>query len=216
MAIAARLVQDDLAIMFERSDGQYYLLAGSILVPGFWQLSKKFGMPLSEIHTSGNVPHFAEKLERGMMNFFRRVLPANPIVRHNYFFQVDNNLAWSTSLGSEDPPEAKGQHSSWADSHVENDARKLYFRSERQTLRRLPRTGGVVFTIRTYFEPIVKIAQEKGVPGRLASAIRSWGEETSRYKGKEKYEKALLDYLDEEHRKQVEKGEAESEKTYPF
>jgi len=51
MALAARLVQDDLAIMFEREDGGYYLLAGAILLAGFWRLEDKFGMALSEIHT---------------------------------------------------------------------------------------------------------------------------------------------------------------------
>ena len=34
--MCARLVQDDLAIMFEKADGQYYLLAGAILLAGFW------------------------------------------------------------------------------------------------------------------------------------------------------------------------------------
>jgi alpha-1,2-mannosyltransferase len=64
MAMAGRMVQDDLAIMMERPDGQYYLLAGSILLAGFWRLEDKFGMPLSEIHTSGDVPGFKEKLEK--------------------------------------------------------------------------------------------------------------------------------------------------------
>ena len=53
MQMAARMVQDDLAIMFERPDGQYYLLAGAVLLAGFWRLEDKFGMPLAEIHTSG-------------------------------------------------------------------------------------------------------------------------------------------------------------------
>lgn len=81
MQIAARMVQDDLAIMFEREDGQYYLLAGAILLAGFWKLEDKWGMPLSEIHTSGDVPGFKEKLEKGMMNFFRRVKPDGPVQR---------------------------------------------------------------------------------------------------------------------------------------
>jgi len=51
MCMAARMTQDDLAIMFEREDGQYYLLAGAILLAGFWRLEDKLGMPLSEIHT---------------------------------------------------------------------------------------------------------------------------------------------------------------------
>lgn len=102
MAIAARLIQDDIAIMFERPDGQYYLLAGCILLAGFWRLDDKFGMPLSEIHTSGDVPGFKTKLEKGMMNFFRRVQPQSPVLRNNYFVQVDDGLAWSRSIGSED------------------------------------------------------------------------------------------------------------------
>jgi alpha-1,2-mannosyltransferase len=75
MQLCARLVQDDLAIMFEKPDGQYYLLAGAILLAGFWRLEDKFGMPLSDIHTSGDVPGFKAKLEKGMMSFFRRGLP---------------------------------------------------------------------------------------------------------------------------------------------
>ena len=73
-------------------------------------------------------------------------------------------------------------------------------------MRRLPRSGGVVFTIRTYFHPITEIAEEPYVPGRLASAIRSWGDDVSRYKGKERYQDVLLDYLDRKHAEQVANG----------
>lgn len=44
------------------------------------------------------------------------------------------------------------------------------------------------------------------MPGRLASAIRSWGEDVSRYKGKEKYGDVLLAYLDKMHEEQVKEG----------
>lgn len=87
-------------------------------------------------------------------------------------------------------------------------------------MRRLPRSGGVVFTIRTYFHPITEVAEEPYVPGRLASAIRSWGDDVSRYKGKERYEEVLLEYLDRKHQEQVEAGldlEKEDEvRSYPF
>lgn len=82
------MVQDDLAIMFEKEDGQYYLQAGAILLAGFWRLEDKWGLPLSEIHTSGDVPGFKTKLERGMMNFFRRVQPNGPVQRVSLFFLV--------------------------------------------------------------------------------------------------------------------------------
>lgn len=215
MQLAARTIQDDLALMIERPDGQYYLLAGSILLAGFWRLEDKFGMPLSEIHTSGDVPGYKTKLEKGMMNFFRRLQPHAPVLRNNYFIQVDDNLAWSHSIGSED---AEGI--GWATAHKSQIVDEHWFRSERQSLRRLPRTGAVAFTIRTYFVRVTEICSEPYVPGRLASAVRSWGDDVSRYKGRERYGDVLLEYLDGKHREQVQAGldvEAEEDvRAYPF
>lgn len=58
------------------------------------------------------------------------------------------------------------------------------------------------------------------MPGRLASAVRSWGDDVSKYKGKERYQDVLLEYLDGRHREQVEAGlEVEKEeeaRAYPF
>lgn len=215
MTTCARLIQDDLALMFEKPDGEYYLLAGAILLAGFWRLEDKFGMRLSEIHTSGDVPGFKTKLEKGMMNFFRRIRPEDPVLRNNYFIQVDDELAWSHSIGSEDAAVV-----SWNTAQKNKAIEHHYFRSERQSLRRLPRSGAVVFTIRTYFEPITEIVKEPYVPGRLASAIRSWDADVARYKGREKYEEVLLEYLDKKHAEQVAAGldlDREDEvRSYPF
>ncbi|KAI0380693.1 mannosyl transferase [Hypomontagnella monticulosa] len=215
MQMCARLVQDDLALMLERPDSQYYLAAGAILLPGFWRLEDKYGMALSEIHTSGDVPQFKEKLEKGMLNFFRRLKPEEMVARNNYFLQVDDELGWSWSIGSEDAPEV-----SWNTAEKNRAIENHYFRSERQTLRRLPRTGAVVFTIRTYFHPITDIAKEDYVPGRLASAVRSWGDDVSRYKGKDKYGEVLLEYLDKKHEEQVARGlelsKEDEVRAYPY
>ena len=201
MRTCARLVQDDLAIMIERADGQYYLLAGAVVLPGFWRLVDKYGMGLPEIHTSGHVPQFREKLEKGMTNFFRRLRPEEMVARNNYFFQVDDELGWSWSIGPVD-----GGEVNWDTAETARAIQHHKFRSERQTLRRLPKTGAVVFTIRTYFLPVTEIAEEDYVPGRLASAIRSWGEDVSDYKGKEKYADVLLAYLDKKHEEQLARG----------
>lgn len=201
MQLCARLIQDDLAIMFEGEDGQYYLRAAAILLAGFWRLEDKWGMPLSEIHTSGDVPGFKQKLEKGMMNFFRRVKPDGPVLRNNYFLQVDDDLAWSQSIGSED-----SEGIGWFTAEKNKAIEHHYFRSERQSLRRLPRSGGVVFTIRTYFHPITEIAEEPYVPGRLADAVRSWGDDVAKYKGRDRYGEVLLDYLDKKHEEQLANG----------
>jgi alpha-1,2-mannosyltransferase len=161
------------------------------------------------------VPHFKEKLEKGMMNFFRRVQPEGPVLRNNYFFQVDDDLAWSASIGDEDS-EGVG----WVTSEKNKAIEHHYYRSERQSLRRLPRSGGVVFTIRTYFHPVTEIAQEPYVPGRLASAVRSFTDPVAQYKGKEKYGEVLLEYLDRKHKEQLSNGldlsKEEEVRSYPW
>jgi alpha-1,2-mannosyltransferase len=141
--------------------------------------------------------------------------PEEPVLRNNYFIQVDDSLAWSHSIGSED-----AETVSWNTAMKNKAIEHHFFRSERQSLRRLPKSGAVVFTIRTYFEPITEIVKEPYVPGRLASAIRSWGDDVSRYKGKQKYEEVLLEYLDQKHEEQVANGlEVEKEddiRAYPL
>ncbi|KAK2025743.1 hypothetical protein LX32DRAFT_702752 [Colletotrichum zoysiae] len=215
MAIAAKLVQDDLAIMMERPDGKYYFLAGAILLAGFWRLRDKLGMSLEEIHTSGDVPHYKEKLHNGMASFFKRLRCDQIYSRNNYFIQLDDSLPWSWSIGEEDSPVV-----SWSTAEKDKAIEHHYFRSERQSLRRLPKTRAIVFTIRTYFHPITELASEDYVPGRLASAIRSWDEKVADYKGRETFGEVLLEYLDNEHQKQLDRGlelEKEDEiRKYPW
>ncbi|KAI0773761.1 hypothetical protein C8Q74DRAFT_779907 [Fomes fomentarius] len=94
----------------------------------------------------------------------------------------------------------------------------LRLRTERQTLRRLPRTGAIVFGIRVYQTRLEELVREPGVPGRIASAIRSWPEDVARYKARGAYE-SILPYLDRCHADQVEKGvisEDDKRQNFPF
>jgi hypothetical protein len=197
---------------------------------GFWRMSDKIGMPLDEIHVSGNVPqcgHFVvhnartwghlcylcpgkEKLEMSMERFFKRMPLDKPVIRNNYFMQIikptqpDNRearldaeeatmsevdpeeLGWSESTNGREEDFVHGHgHSAKPASYLA--ASTLRLRSERQTLRRLPRTGGIVFGIRTYLFKVEELAQERGVAGRLASAVRSWPDDVAVYKGQKMY-----------------------------
>lgn len=53
---------------------------------------------------------------------------------------------------------------------------------------------------------MAQITQENYVPGRLASAVRSWDDKVSEYKGREKYGDILLEYLDQKHEEQLQRG----------
>jgi len=147
-----------------------------------------------------------------MERYFQKMTPQHSIVRYNYFIQTDGELAWSSSIGHEDTFGI-----GWENAKPNPPIENIHFRSERQTLRRLPRTGALLFTIRPYFIPVVEIAEEPGVPERLASAIRSWPDDVARYKGKQAYGDVILKYLDEKHQQQCDQGiETDNTKSYPY
>jgi hypothetical protein len=144
-----------------------------------------------------------------MSRFFRRLPLDKPVVRNNYSFQVvaprahadpldPDELSWAgTMKGDEDAALSKPGFLRGAsddgtisvntevDGDVDDvgdvDPACVRLRVERQTLRRLPRSGAIVFTIRVYLTTLEQLVQEPDVPGRLASAIRSWPEDVARY-----------------------------------
>lgn len=213
MVMAAKMVQDDLAIMIEGTDGQYYLKAGAIILPGFWRFKDKVGLPLNAIHTTGDVPKYQEKLQTGMSKFFTRLTCEKPVVRNNYFIQTDSDLGWSSSIGDENSDVV-----GWYTAPEAATIDQLYFRSERQSLRRLPKTGAVVFTIRTYFLPITEMCEEPYIPRRLLDGIESWTDDVREYRGYEKFKDVILPYLKEKAAEQEKRGfTIESEpNVYPY
>ncbi|KAF4458699.1 hypothetical protein FALBO_14559 [Fusarium albosuccineum] len=231
LTIAAKLVQDDLIVMVQNeggsfahcswrfnanpSDGQYHLDAGAVCLPGFWRLREKFRMSLDTLHIEAKVPHYQAKLQKSMNRFFKTMTPERAVIRNNFFIQLDDGLHWSHRMGDQDSNEV----ASWATANdVGLTIDDLYFRSERQSLRRLPRSNALLFTVRAYFEPITTIAKEPHVPGRLAEAIEQWDEPTSTYKGKHHWAGILLPYLHEQDQIQKDSGllEKMAEANYPF
>ncbi|GAA6037822.1 hypothetical protein JCM8097_005056 [Rhodosporidiobolus ruineniae] len=236
MAIAGQLTQDDLAVMVEREDGHYCFQAGSICTAGFWRIKDKIGLTLDDIHFKGAVPNYAEKYQKSMNRFFTNLREDKLVERNNYFFQVDESYDWSVKTnGTESIFDqfAKGNQAGMAEKTpgavaptAATDVRQVRFRTERQSLRRLPRSRAILFTIRTYLIPVVDLANEPGVPGRMASGIRSWPTQgdinVAWYKGAELYTPVLLPFLDEKHDEQVKNGtiivdeQGKTPENYPY
>ncbi|KAL0949821.1 hypothetical protein HGRIS_009857 [Hohenbuehelia grisea] len=202
MEIASHLTQEDFALMLEGTDGRYYFQGGAILVPGFWRMTEKLGLPLEEIHLSGNVPQYQDKLQMSMERFFRRMAVDKPVARNNYFVQIvrpqelldgraedegdayfvdPEELGWSTTTNGDEDSAGPGRWGA-GEEGLDVRAETLRMRSERQTLRRLGRSGAVVFGIRTYMTAVEELVHEEGGVGeRLASALRGWSEDVQRY-----------------------------------
>lgn len=195
--MAAKCLQDDVAVMMESPDGEYILKGGAIILPGFWKFRDKFNLTLEKIHTTGDVPKFKEKLQNGMEKFFVRLSCDKPVVRNNYFLQTDEELGWSSSIGDE-----FGEKVGWYTAKEASDVSKIHLRSERQSLRRLPRLGAIIFTVRTYFVPIEELAKEPYIPRRLLNGILSWEPDVQDYRGYTKFKDVLLPYLEKKAEEQ--------------
>ncbi|KZP00395.1 hypothetical protein CALVIDRAFT_544076 [Calocera viscosa TUFC12733] len=223
--VAGQISADDIVVMVEGEDGRYYFQAGSVCIAGSWRPDEKC--------KHGHVPQYASRLQLSMQRYFQRLPVDKLVVRHNYSFQLGGSLAWAErGLGDEDatwrgldPKELGDGFKGFQKPAPANGSDEVYFRSERQALRRLPRSGGALFCIKTILEPIAsyllatKLGAEPGIPGRMASAIRSWPDDVAQYKGKTSYKDAVLDMLDRAHAEQVAQGiifESDKASTYPF
>lgn len=79
----------------------------------------------------------------------------------------------------------------------------IMIRSERQTFRRLPRTGAIVFTVKTSISTLEELPVQD--LQNLAKEIRSWPYSVGAYKGRDVWGPKVLEFCDkiQQHRKKV-------------
>ena len=156
---AARAVADDLCLM-ERRDGAWRLTALSLCAGSFFTASEVIGRSLAELH--GPVTGFQDRLLARVTRIFDGLRDDLVLERRNW------SVVSSPDLHAPDPAPMRAAIPTLDPDHA---ADCLYVRVERQTLRRLPQTGGVVFTIRVWVDPLSTIAAE---PERLSRFARAW------------------------------------------
>ncbi len=146
---ASLLVQEDLILM-RKSEAGWRLVAGSLCFPSSWSLTEKFGKPLHEIHEP--VPAFGPGTRTaGLINrIFDNLAVALPVERFNWSIQSGEALYHPLSnTGRID--RAADPRSKFPNGDVSAHA---FIRVERQTLRKLPVSGDILFTIRIYLDPM--------------------------------------------------------------
>jgi len=154
---AGLLVQDDLVIMRRKEDG-WHLVAGFVAFPSSWSLQEKFGRPMQAIHA--DVPGFGEGTRNAALitRIFDNLQVSQPVERLNWSVNITDDLFLPVSKHRR-PPSA--EPFTLADR---------FARVERQTLRKLPRSGDILFTIRIYVDPIAAIAHHPDA-GKLAESF---------------------------------------------
>jgi len=70
----------------------------------------------------------------------------------------------------------------------------LQWRVERQTFKRLGRSGAIVMTTRTKLQRLVDMRESE--LGHVAREIRSWPADVGRHKGRDVWQRAVLGYIE--------------------
>ncbi len=155
----ARRIPDDLVLM-EKHDGAWRVSALSLSAPTFFTAQDVLGRSLAEIH--GPVHGFAERFLVRVERIFDGLRPGLILERRNW------SLVNSSEPFTPDPAPIRARIGGIAAAHAGSE---LFVRVERQTLRRLPQTGGALFTIRVWLHPLDALLVD---PPRLAAFARAW------------------------------------------
>jgi hypothetical protein len=168
---AARLVQEDLVLMRRGGTG-WRLAAAALCFPSSWKLAEKFGRPIHEVHAP--VPGFGGGTRNAELiaRMFDNMRPETPMIRWNWSIYGDAELFHP--------------HNSPARRFGPERAESVFMRVERQTLRRLPQSRDILFTIRILVDPLEALERHSDA-SRIATALidqlNAFNPEQLEYKG---------------------------------
>ena len=133
MTVLGRLVQNDFCIL-QKMDDEHVLTAAALCFPASWSLEEKFLKPLIDIHVP--VKAYDDNIAKRVQRLFDGLQINRPVWRFNALYYEDPNLFQPRSVNQ---PRRKP-----APNKVK------YFRSERQTIIKLPQSGAIIFGIHTF------------------------------------------------------------------
>ncbi|HIC27525.1 MAG TPA: DUF3445 domain-containing protein [Gammaproteobacteria bacterium] len=181
---ASLMIQEDLVLMLPKDD-EYYLGAASLCAPSNWSLKEKFNKPLIKVHEF--VPSYAEKIGSKVNNFFSNLPKERIFQRFNWSIYEDSALF--------QPAKSKSHIERSKSITKENAGSRLFIRVERQTIRRLPSTLSIAFTIRVHVNPLSSIKNNLSLLTDLHQAVESLSDEMKRYKSIDQIESPLKGWL---------------------
>jgi len=168
----SRAVADDLCLM-EKRGGEWTLTAASLCAPSFFSAAEAVGQPLSGLH--GPVPGFNDTLLPRVARIFDNLQLDQVVERRNWTVVNDPILF---------QPDSRPFRDRLPGQTTEEIAASLHVRRERQTLRRAPDTGAILFTIRIWTERLDDLLAD---PERRAGFAAAWdvtmGEQGAAFRG---------------------------------
>ena len=183
LAEVAAARHEDICLLTSSGAGEPYRLIGAAVAwPSDWSPAEKMGLPLTALHAP--IQGYAEQLATGVDRFMAQLKPGAIFGRANWFIAATGAMRWVAR-----PPREAFAHVTAA-----NAGETLFIRSERQTLRRLPETGAIVFTIGVYIAPLGSLSPAN--VQRLAAATQSLVAGEGDRRGTGAYAEALIGYAE--------------------
>lgn len=193
LEVTSRLIQEDVCLMM-KVDGKLRLMSGAVLFPQRWHLLEKTGMDMRSIHLP--VPLYADVIGSTVDQFMDRLKVGKPVWRANWaivddptLFQPLNEVDIYAALQGNVKNNLDIKH------HAGNVGSRLYTRCERETLVRLPRSGAILFTIRTYIRPLTVFESRPLLAKQLVQAMEALPDSIIKYKTMAGFYDVALQYL---------------------
>lgn len=167
-------MEDDLCVLVRPASGGWVLVAGCVCSPSHWVLAEKLGRPLADVHDV--VPGYDVELSSRVDGFLDRLRPGTVAVRRNWsIHETGERYEPSCPPALAVPPAEQ------------------WLRSEHQSLRRLPRSGAVLFSIRLDQVQLGDVPTE--VRHRLGARLAAEPGPLIAYRNLQRRRAPLLDYL---------------------
>lgn len=127
-----------------------------------------------------------------MIRFLNRLTPSSPMERSNYFVEVKRP--------DEDLFETLYRPTTLFEDNPNPSPEDIVIRRERQTFRRLPRTGTLVFGVKTFLTTMDELPMQE--LRNLAKEIKSWPDYVGEYKGREVWGAKALEFCEKRSREE--------------
>ena len=182
---ASLMVQEDLVLMLPKKE-KYFLGAASLCAPSNWSLKEKFNGSLLELHK--DVPSYEREIGNRVNNLFNKLPNDRIFQRFNWSIYEEATLF--------QPAKSKSFVERSKTITNKNAGDRLFIRVERQTIRRLPKTKAIAFTIRVHVDPLSSIKDDLSLVRDLKKALKNLSEGMKRYKSLGPIETPLVGWLD--------------------
>ena len=164
---AAAAAHEDMCLLQRfAGEDQYRLIGAAVAWPTDWHPKEKLGLPLRALHAP--IAGYEEQLATGVDRFMDTLKPGPIFGRCNWFIAPTRERRWIAQGNPQDQ---------FAHVTPDNAGETLIVRSERQTLRRLPETGAILFTIGVYVAPLgnLSLANVELLAGAVQNLVSGEG-----------------------------------------